>query len=381
MAASYATICTTRRTPTHGSDSCSESASDSRNKPNSKPSFGTTDWLVAHTKCCAFSPPGPPVAVVSGLRQGSDSMSESLSDSSTELRSTSMLSASGKLGAVSWMLSSIFSTTAVLPIVAAFRVDAVARERDVPVVCFLEREELLDAVRLLADRFRAGLLVVEVLDCWELFLVELDDDRAGDGAGDEDIYPDVDVEGYAPSSSSKPFCITSRSISLWLIMSRSLLFSSVPGVPCSISLSIRMYFIANRSVVIFVSFSLDAALPPHGGELTGELAPLVPATATGTARLKFSNALLISRMRLRSRAFAVFRRYLLRGAALGLGFSFGAAFSLVVVVVVLVEDLLTVAAGSCVVRRDCRCRSEYFSSFLISDTSDPAPSAAIVWLM
>lgn len=46
---------------------------------------------------------------------------------------------------------------------------------------------------------------------------------------------------------------------------------------------------------------------------------------SGTNLRKFSKALLISRIRVRSRAFAVFRRYLLRGAAFGLDLFFVAA--------------------------------------------------------
>lgn len=41
----------------------------------------------------------------------------------------------------------------------------------------------------------------------------------------------------------------------------------------------------------------------------------------GTQSRRFSNAVLISRIRVRSRALAVFRRYLLNGAALGFLFS------------------------------------------------------------
>lgn len=60
-----------------------------------------------------------------------------------------------------------------------------------------------------------------------------------------------------------------------------------------------MYRMARRSVVILVSFSQGTGLPVMA--------------AAGTARRSASNARLISRMRLRSRAFAVFLRYLLRG--------------------------------------------------------------------
>lgn len=74
---------------------------------------------------------------------------------------------------------------------------------------------------------------------------------------------------------------------------------------CSTSVSKPIYFMANRNVVIFVSFSLVG-----------------PASSTamlcGTQCRKFSNAVLISRMRVRSRALAVFRRYLLSGGAFDL---------------------------------------------------------------
>lgn len=58
-------------------------------------------------------------------------------------------------------------------------------------------------------------------------------------------------------------------------------------------LSADMYFMARRSVVILVSFSLCAS-----------------TARCGTARRSASNASLISRIRLRSRALAVFLRYL-----------------------------------------------------------------------
>lgn len=128
---------------------------------------------------------------------------------------------------------------------------------------------------------------------------------------------------------------------------------------------------AKRNVVIFVSFSL----------FVGVGVPLL--MDKGTHLRKFSNALLISRMRVRSRAFAVFRRYLLSGAAFDFVRCFAAA------VVDLRESLLpdgtpVVATGVCraavsfavigpcnaefFVREHCRlwrCRSEYFSLFLL----------------
>lgn len=72
-----------------------------------------------------------------------------------------------------------------------------------------------------------------------------------------------------------------------------------PGDDCAAGADVRrplsaeMYFMASRSVVIFVSFSLCAS-----------------TARCGTARLSASKASLISRIRLRSRAFAVFLRYL-----------------------------------------------------------------------
>lgn len=67
----------------------------------------------------------------------------------------------------------------------------------------------------------------------------------------------------------------------------------VPGAVVRSPLSAEMYFIASRRVVILVSFSLCAS-----------------TARWGTARRSASNASLISRIRLRSRAFAVFLRYL-----------------------------------------------------------------------
>lgn len=66
--------------------------------------------------------------------------------------------------------------------------------------------------------------------------------------------------------------------------------------------------------MIFVSFSLVTVAG------VGSL-----AIENGTHFRRFSKALFISRIRVRSRAFAVFRRYLLSGAAFGFdleGFGF-----------------------------------------------------------
>lgn len=79
-----------------------------------------------------------------------------------------------------------------------------------------------------------------------------------------------------------------------------------------------MYFMAMRSVVIFVNFSLL-------------LLGLLSQNDTGTHSRKCSNALFISRIRTRSRALAVFRRYLLNGAARCFAFGFCALFFVVFV--------------------------------------------------
>lgn len=129
-----------------------------------------------------------------------------------------------------------------------------------------------------------------------------------------------------------------------------------------------MYFMAMRSVVIFVNFSLL---------LTGLLSP----NETGTHCRRCSNALFISRIRMRSRALAVFRRYLLNGAAFCLDFDFSAPFLLVFVcgvddsgdvdevvagsTALGTLDLVFVLSSVCLlvfrVGRFCRCRNEYFS--------------------
>lgn len=130
------------------------------------------------------------------------------------------------------------------------------------------------------------------------------------------------------------------------------------------SFNVRMYFIASRSVVIFVNFSfVDVGVPL-----------LIDG---GTHFLRFSKALLISRIRVRSRAFAVFRRYLLSGGALGFFFS-------------LVTRPEVVLGSSCsfgrVVWRLWRCRNEYFSSFsALADISDGSAnghwSNCIDWIL
>jgi hypothetical protein len=75
-------------------------------------------------------------------------------------------------------------------------------------------------------------------------------------------------------------------------------------------LKAAMYFMANLRVVIFVSFSL---------QLLSCWFWWADVAIWGTARRSVSKAALISRMRSLSRAFAVFRRYLLSGG----GFCFG----------------------------------------------------------
>lgn len=82
------------------------------------------------------------------------------------------------------------------------------------------------------------------------------------------------------------------------------------------SVSVLMYRIAIRSVVIFVNFSLL-------------LVGLLSSNETGTHCRRCSNALFISRIRIRSRALAVFRRYLLNGAAFCFAFVFSALFLLI----------------------------------------------------
>lgn len=89
---------------------------------------------------------------------------------------------------------------------------------------------------------------------------------------------------------------------------------------------VLMYFIAIRSVVIFVSFSLL-------------LSGLLSQNETGTLSRRCSNALFISRIRMRSRALAVFRRYLLKGAAFCFDFCFCALFLLLFVFAVDVDAL------------------------------------------
>lgn len=88
---------------------------------------------------------------------------------------------------------------------------------------------------------------------------------------------------------------------------------------CRTSLNFWIYCMAMRNVVIFVNFSLLAVVG---------VSQLIDA---GTQSRRFSNAVLISRIRVRSRALAVFRRYLLNGAALGFFFSLAERLDYVVV--------------------------------------------------
>lgn len=74
----------------------------------------------------------------------------------------------------------------------------------------------------------------------------------------------------------------------------------------NVALNVVIYFIANLNVVIFVSFSFVT--------FAGS------SERCGTTRRNVSNATLISFIRLLSRAFAVLRRYLLKGAGFCLGF-------------------------------------------------------------
>lgn len=108
-----------------------------------------------------------------------------------------------------------------------------------------------------------------------------------------------------------PIDMAFESLILLAIISCSISPVSAAYGEFSASFSVRMYFMASRSVVILVSFSLFVEVG----------VPL--AIAAGTQLRRFSKALFISRIRVRSRALAVFRRYLLSGAALGFFFSFG----------------------------------------------------------
>lgn len=166
--------------------------------------------------------------------------------------------------------------------------------------------------------------------------------------GDDDVV-DLSFLSFMPSNSISD---ASRLSLTWVLLSR-------------ISLRILMYFMAIRSVVILVSFSLVVCV--------GD-----PATITGTDCLNVSKAWLISRIRVRSLAFAVFLRYFDSGAARCFGFSF-ATFSLTVVKAVnsssaellmfalplLLPPLTAFACLLVIDLRWPRCRSEYFSFFLI----------------
>lgn len=107
-------------------------------------------------------------------------------------------------------------------------------------------------------------------------------------------------------------------ILLMILLSIALVSSSGSDDEFSMFVRVLIYFIAMRSVVIFVNFSLL-------------LAGLLSQNETGTHCRRCSNALFISRIRIRSRALAVFRRYLLNGAAFCLDFGFCALFLLLFV--------------------------------------------------
>lgn len=110
------------------------------------------------------------------------------------------------------------------------------------------------------------------------------------------------------------FVATDCIVVLLMIVSNSVASQSI-SFELRMLVSVLMYFMAMRSVVIFVNFSLL-------------LFELLSQNDTGTHCRRCSNALFISRIRIRSRAFAVFRRYLLNGAAFCLDFGFAALFLL-----------------------------------------------------
>lgn len=109
-----------------------------------------------------------------------------------------------------------------------------------------------------------------------------DDDSDGGGGGGDRDDEDEDEEESDDSDDSTEAAVAATDDDC-----------AVAGAAVSRPLSAEMYFMASRSVVIFVSFSLCAS-----------------TARCGTARRSASNASLISRIRLRSRAFAVFLRYL-----------------------------------------------------------------------
>lgn len=122
---------------------------------------------------------------------------------------------------------------------------------------------------------------------------------------------------------------------------------------------VPMYFMAMRSVVILVNFSFV---------WLGLLSPY----DSGTHCRKCSNALFISRIRTRSRALAVFRRYLLNGAAFCFAFGLSALFLLFVRRVDVSVDASALgtfisslfvlgSVGLFALERFWRCRNEYFS--------------------
>lgn len=92
----------------------------------------------------------------------------------------------------------------------------------------------------------------------------------------------------------------------------------------------------------------------------GAAVPVTPPIVTGTQLRRFSKALFISRILVRSLAFAVFLRYLLNGAAFVFGFSFTVFFVDLsfFIMMLLITEL-----------RCCLTRNEYFSLFLQSPRS------------
>lgn len=121
-------------------------------------------------------------------------------------------------------------------------------------------------------------------------------------------------------------------------------FEEFPLLSRNAALKAEIYFIAKRNVVIFVNFSLAAAVA-LGTFALGTVGIFAPhCCKCGTAFLNASNAALISRIRLLSLALAVFLLYLLRGA----GFCFGFCCLVVrlLVVVVTVDAVLGVSSSS-----------------------------------
>lgn len=123
---------------------------------------------------------------------------------------------------------------------------------------------------------------------------DIDDDDDDDDVDDEDDdEEDIIIIVDAADSATEVVVVVVVVMAEVTTLVVSAPDSGPTGVVVSKPLRADIYFMARRSVVIFVNFSLCAS-----------------TARCGTARRSASKASLISLMRLRSRAFAVFLRYL-----------------------------------------------------------------------